>query len=206
MKDIRVIIFDCDGVMFETSDANRAYYNHILTHFNRPKLTQEQFVYAHQHTAEEVLIILFEDKAHLEAARAFRQQMSYAMFIPYMNIEPSLKPLLNWLRPCYKTAIATNRSDTMPRVLKEFGLEGLFDKVVTSLDVIRPKPDPEPLLKILEHFQIRPTQALYIGDSEVDENASKAADIPLVAYKNPALSTAAFHISDLKEIETILEQ
>ncbi|HAO22016.1 MAG TPA: beta-phosphoglucomutase, partial [Desulfobacteraceae bacterium] len=72
MKDIRVVIFDCDGVMFETSEANRAYYNHILSHFNMPKLTPEQFVYAHQHTADEVLILLFKDDAQLAAARAFR--------------------------------------------------------------------------------------------------------------------------------------
>lgn len=205
MKDIRVVIFDCDGVMFETSEANRAYYNHILSHFNMPKLTPEQFVYAHQHTADEVLILLFKDEAQLAAARAFRSQMSYGMFIPYMIIEPSLKPLLEWLKPRYKTAVATNRSDTMPRVLKEFGLEGAFDMVVTALDVKRPKPDPEPLLKITEHFGIEPDQAIYIGDSQVDETAAVKAGIPLVAYKNPALS-AAFHISDFNEIRAILEQ
>ncbi len=205
MKDIRVVIFDCDGVMFETSEANRAYYNHILSHFNMPKLTPEQFVYAHQYTADEVLILLFKDEAQLAAARAFRSQMSYGMFIPYMIIEPSLKPLLDWLKPRYKTAVATNRSDTMPRVLKEFGLEGAFDMVVTSLDVKHPKPDPEPLLKITEHFGIKPDQAIYIGDSQVDETAAVKAGIPLVAYKNPALS-AAFHISDFNEIRAILEQ
>ncbi|OQX03250.1 MAG: hypothetical protein BWK80_56065 [Desulfobacteraceae bacterium IS3] len=205
MKDIRVVIFDCDGVMFETSEANRAYYNHILSHFNMPKLTPEQFVYAHQHTADEVLILLFKDDAQLAAARAFRSQMSYGMFIPYMIIEPSLKPLLEWLKPRYKTAVATNRSDTMPRVLKEFGLEGSFDMVVTALDVKRPKPDPEPLLKITTHFGIDPDQAIYIGDSQVDETAAVKAGIPLAAYKNPALS-AAFHISDFNEIRAILEQ
>lgn len=205
MKNIRVVIFDCDGVMFETSEANRAYYNHILSHFNMPELTQEQFVYAHQHTADEVLMMLFENEDQLAAARAFRSRMSYGMFIPYMIIEPSLKPLLEWLKPRYKAAIATNRSDTMPRVLKEFGLEGRFDMVVTALDVRCPKPDPEPLLKITDHLGIKPDQAIYIGDSQVDETAAAKAGIPLVAYDNPALS-AAFHISNLNEIRAILEQ
>lgn len=205
MKTIRAIIFDCDGVMFETSEANRAYYNHILSHFNMPSLTQEQFVYAHQHTADEVLQMLFKDETQLEAARNFRRQMSYAMFIPHMIIEPFLKPLLNRLRPQYKTAVATNRSDTMGRVLKDFGLDGLFDMVVTSLDVVNPKPHPEPLLKILQSFQIKPEQALYVGDSPVDELAAKGAGVPLVAYSNPALA-AEYHISDLREIERILEQ
>lgn len=205
MKTIRAIIFDCDGVMFETSGANRAYYNHILSHFNMPMLTQEQFVYAHQHTADEVLQMLFRDEKPLEAAREFRRQMSYAMFIPHMIIEPFLKPLLNRLRPRYKTAVATNRSDTMGKVMKDFELEDLFDMVVTSLDVVNPKPHPEPLLKILESFQIEPEQALYVGDSPVDEIAAKGAGIPLVAYGNPGLA-AKHHISDLREIENILER
>lgn len=205
MNKFQTIIFDCDGVMFETKEANRAYYNHILSNFKMPFLTQEQFVYAHQHTADEVLQLLFKDEKSLESARAFRSQMSYAMFIPHMQIEPYLKPLLNHLRPRYKTAVATNRSDTMGRVLKDFELDGLFDMVVTSLDVKNPKPHPESLLKILQHFNIKAEQALYIGDSQVDEAAAKAAGIPLAAYDNPALS-AKFYISNLKDIESILEK
>ena len=63
------------------------------------------------------------------------------------RIEPGLKPLLSELRLDYKIAIATNRTDTMDSVLMEYGLEKLFDLVVTALDVKYPKPDPEPLNK-----------------------------------------------------------
>ena len=34
MNDVRVVIFDCDGVMFDSKDANTAYYNTILHHFD----------------------------------------------------------------------------------------------------------------------------------------------------------------------------
>ena len=50
MKDLKVIVFDCDGVLFDTEAANRAYYNHILKHFGKPVMTANQFAYAHQHT------------------------------------------------------------------------------------------------------------------------------------------------------------
>ena len=36
MKNIKVVAFDCDGVMFDTTKANIAYYNQILDHFDRP--------------------------------------------------------------------------------------------------------------------------------------------------------------------------
>jgi HAD superfamily hydrolase (TIGR01549 family) len=203
MKNIKVVVFDCDGVMFDTIEANTAYYNRILNHFGKPNLTPEQLVYSHMHTADEALANLFHDENTLKAAQAYRKNMSYFPFLKYMEIEPYLKPLLKKLRPQYKTAIATNRTDTMNRVLVEHGLERYFDLVVSASDVKHPKPNPDQLIKILEYFKVDSRQAIYIGDSEVDEMAAQAAGTPFAAYKNESLA-ADFHIQSLKEIEGIL--
>jgi len=203
MKDTKVVAFDCDGVMFDSVKANTAYYNHILVHFSLPVMTPEQFVYANMHTSEKVLAYLFDDPEMLDAALRHRSRMSYRPFVREMEIEPYLKPLLQALRPRYKTAIATNRTDSIGWVISDHGLEGLFDFVVSALDVRFPKPDPEPLQKILAHFQITPREAIYVGDSELDEMAANKAGIPLVAYNNSALD-AAYHIRSLKELEVML--
>ena len=42
----------------------------------------------------------------------------------------------------------------MGRLLTEFALTEYFDLVVTSFDILRPKPYPDALLKILEFFEI----------------------------------------------------
>ena len=204
MKGIKVVIFDCDGVMFDTVKANTAYYNNVLRHFGKPDMTSEQFAYSHMHTADVAMAYLFDDEKMLETAQTYRKSMSYLPFLKYMEIEPYLKPLLKRLRPKYKTAVATNRTDTMKRVLIEHKLKDYFDLVVSALDVKRPKPHPEQLFKILEHFKIKPYNAIYIGDSKLDEMAAKAAEIPLIAYKNRSIS-ADYYIDSLKEIEDILE-
>ena len=203
MKDTQVVAFDCDGVMFDSVKANTAYYNHILEHFGLPVMTAEQFVYANMHTAEKVLAYLLEEPEILDAALAYRRGLSYRPFVREMEIEPYLKPLLQAIRPRYKTAIATNRTDSIGWVISDHGLEGLFDYVVSVFDVKAPKPDPEPLQKILAHFQVTSRQAIYVGDSELDEIAADKAGIPLVAYNNPALN-AAYHIRRLKELELLL--
>ncbi|OQX08850.1 MAG: hypothetical protein BWK80_47660 [Desulfobacteraceae bacterium IS3] len=200
----KAVIFDCDGVMFDTINVNRSFYNRILAHFDKPPMTPEQLAFSHMHTVYESLANLFDDEKMLEAAHAYRKTMDYNDLIKEMIIEPHLKPLLKKLRPEYKTAIATNRTDTMGRVLSEFDLAKDFDMVVSALDVAHPKPAPDPLIKILEYFKIAPEEALYVGDSEVDEKAAKAANVPLAAYRNPALD-AAFHIVGLNEIEEILK-
>lgn len=203
MTSCRLVIFDCDGVMFDSREANEAYYNHILEHFGKPAMNSQQSGYVHTHTADQSVAHLFEGDPLLEQALAYRGQISYEPFISMMRIEPYLKGFLKYLRGFYKTAVSTNRSDTMNRVLKEYGLEEYFDLVVSSLDVRRPKPDPESLIKILNHFGCSPHDAIYIGDSKVDEVAAKAARVPLIAYKNRELS-AAYHVEHFKEIEELL--
>ncbi|PQP32943.1 hypothetical protein C6A36_01815 [Desulfobacteraceae bacterium SEEP-SAG10] len=203
MKNIKLVAFDCDGVMFDTKESNTAYYNQILGRFGRPAMTAEQFAYCHSHTADQAIAKLFDDEESFRAAQSYRKSMSYLPFLKYMEMEPYLKPLIETLRPRYKTAVATNRSDTMDRVISEHGLEGYFDLVVCASDVDHPKPHPDQLIKILEHFGIEPCDSLYVGDSELDEIAAKAAEVPFVAYKNRSLS-ADFHIQSLKQIAEIL--
>ena len=204
LKQIKVVAFDCDGVMFDTALANRYYYSHILQHFGRAALSDEQFTYVHMHTVSESMAYLFPDKATLAAAHEFRKTMDYRQYLKYLEVEPHLVGLLQKLRPAIKTAIATNRTDTMGRLLAEFNLDGYFDLVVTSSDVLRPKPHPDALLRILEYFDLAPFQTIYIGDSAVDEMAARAAAIPLVAYRNRTLSSD-YHIETLKELEEMLD-
>jgi len=203
MTNIKVVAFDCDGVLFDTAQANRFYYSHILQHFGRPALTEEQFRFVHMHTVHESLAYLLSDENTLEAAHDFRKTMDYRKYLSYLTVEPQLVALLEKLRPKIKTAIATNRTDTMEQLLAEFDLDGYFDLVVTSSDVKKPKPHPEALLKILEYFGLASHQVIYIGDSQVDELAARAAKMPLVAYRNRELA-AEYHIDSLGELEELL--
>jgi HAD superfamily hydrolase (TIGR01549 family) len=203
MKNIKAVAFDCDGVMFDTAQANRFYYSHILQHFGRPAVTDEQFTFVHMHTVGEAMAYLFPDETTLAAAYDFRKSMDYRQYLGYLTIEPHLVSLLEKLRPQIKTTIATNRTDTLDRLLAEFNLNGYFDLVVTSSDVMRPKPHPEALLKILNYFDLEPYQTIYIGDSQVDEMAARSAAMPFVAFRNRKLS-ADYHIDTLKELEELL--
>ncbi len=204
MKDIKVVVFDCDGVMFDTAHANRMYYNRLLKQFNRPAMTEAQFNYAQMHTVQESLHYLFEDKEIIAAVNQYRETMDYDEFLNYLQMEPVLPDLLARLRMNYKTAIATNRTDTMGYLLDRFDLTESFDLVVTSSDVEHPKPHPEGLLKILSAFQIGPQEAIYIGDSLVDAQAADAAAVPFVAFRNNMLN-AQYHIQSLDELDDILE-
>jgi phosphoglycolate phosphatase len=199
MKKQTAVIFDCDGVMFDSRQANINFYNHLLAHFGLPEMTEEQITFVHMHTANESVRHIFRGTPHGEAAQAYRMVLDYSPFIQDMIIEPGLKELLTLLKPDHGLAVATNRSNTIDRVLKWHGLEDYFDMVVSSLDVKSPKPHPESLNKILDFFSIPPEKAYYVGDSSVDAETAKAASVPFIAYKNRALD-AAFYVEALMEI------
>ena len=199
MKRNSAVIFDCDGVMFDSRQANINFYNHLLAHFDLQPLTEDQVAYVHMHTADESIGLIFEGSPFLEQAQKYRMEMDYTPFIMELVMEPGLKQLLRELKPRCGLGVATNRSNTIGVVLKDNGLKGFFDIVISSLDVQHPKPHPEALFKILDFFQLPPTKALYVGDSAVDEKTARAAGVPFAGYKNRALD-ASYHVDHLMDI------
>jgi HAD superfamily hydrolase (TIGR01509 family) len=200
---IRAVALDCDGVMFDTTRANRAYYNYLRGRFRRPPLTPQQVDYVQAHTVDQSIAHLFPEPKLLQKVQHFRRTVSYLPFLREMEIEPHLKPLLDRLRPRYGTAVATNRTDTLDRILQAHDLQKAFDIVVTAADVPHPKPSPDSLQRILNHFDLPPQAMIYVGDSSLDEQAARAAGVPFIAYRNRRL-TAGRHIESLAEVGAML--
>lgn len=199
MKRNSAVIFDCDGVMFDSRQANINFYNHLLERFDLPPMTEDQVAFVHMYTADESVRFIFEGSPYIEQAQKYRMEMDYTPFITELVMEAGLKELLRKLKPRYGLAVATNRSNTIGAVLESNGLKDFFDIVVSSLDVKNPKPDPEPLLKILDFFQLPPERSLYVGDSAIDYETARAADVPFVAFKNRELN-ARHHVDHLMDI------
>lgn len=197
------VIFDCDGVMFDSRQANTNFYNHLLDHFGLPPMTEAQEAFVHMHTADDSVRHIFEGSPHTEAAQDYRMHLDYSPFIRDMVMEPGLTFLLRSLKPHMGLAVATNRSNTLAAVLEVFELKDYFDIVVSSLDVTKPKPHPESIHKILGFFNIPPDQALYVGDSPVDLETAQASGVHFVAYRNPDLNTR-LHAGTMTELSKVV--
>lgn len=202
-KLIKVIIYDCDGVLIDSRRANAAFYNHILARFGLPPLSPEQLDFVQVSTSQEAIDHLFQGNPRLAEAQAYQRHLDNRPFISLLRLEPHVREVLTQLRPAYRLAIATNRGKSLPLVLEQLGLTDLFQLTVTCYQVRRPKPHPECLWKVLRHFQVKPEEALYIGDAEVDRLVAAAAGVPFVAYKNPNLQ-ASHHLQDHLELLQVL--
>jgi beta-phosphoglucomutase-like phosphatase (HAD superfamily) len=203
MAALKLVIFDCDGVMFDSRDANRIYYNHLLEKFGYPLMDREEEDYVHSHNVLDSVSFIFRNNPHeIKKVHAYRQTVDYNPFLQYMRLEPDLKEFLRFLKPKFYTAISTNRSTTMPAVMEMHDLDPFFDLVVTSLDVQQPKPHAEALLKILNHFELSANQAVYIGDSMVDREHTAEVGMRLISFKNPALP-AEYHVNSFLDIPSL---
>lgn len=204
MKDLRGVIFDCDGVLFESRRANLAFYNAILDHFGEPPVLPEERERAHLcHTAASprVLEVLLGGERAADGL-AYAARLDYRQFIPYMVPEPDLVATLDRLARFWPLAVATNRGGSVREVLRHFDLEDYFSVVVTSKDVAAPKPHPDMLLLALERMGLDAAQVLFIGDSELDQAAAKAAGIGFVAYK--AGVEGDFQVQSHRDLATLL--
>jgi len=200
MAPLKLVIFDCDGVMFDSKDANRIYYNHLLEKFGYPLMDEQEEDYVHSHNVLDSINFIFRKyPREIEEVNQYRISVDYTPFLKYMVIEPDLKEFLGILKPKFYTAISTNRSNTMPSVMKMHDLESYFDLVVTSLDVEQPKPHTEGLVKILNHFQLSASEAVYIGDSMVDREHTAGVNMRLISFKNPELP-AEYHVNRFLDI------
>jgi phosphoglycolate phosphatase len=200
---VRAVIYDCDGVLIDSRDSNAAFYNHILEKFGLPPLTPEELDLVQVSTAQQAIDHFFRGTPHLAAAQSYQQKMDNRPFLLLLRLEPHVREVLLRLRPRFHTAIATNRGKSLPQVLGHLGLGELFDLTVTCYQVTRPKPHPECLFKVLDHFRLKPLEALYVGDAPLDQEVAKAAGIPFVAYKNPGLA-AVHHLQDHLDLLRVL--
>ena len=204
VTQLKAIVFDCDGVLFDTADANRAYYDALLKHFDKPALNGEQFVKVHMFTVQEAFEYLFPEMETLDAVYAFAKKTGYHPFIQYMQEEPGLRELLIKLKAGgYIRGIATNRTNTMEDVLVDHNLTDYFEMVVTASDVPRAKPAPDELLKIMTHYDLAPHELLFIGDSQYDQIAAQRAGTWFAAFKSSTLD-AHFHATSMEDLEQLL--
>ncbi len=199
---LKTLIFDCDGVMFQSRGANKAYYNNLLEAFGYPPMNEDELEFVHVHKVADSIAHIFRNHQNtsLEEVRLFCKTTSYTPFLKYMEIEPDLIPFLETTQSRYNLAIATNRTNTMHDLLTTFSLNNYFGKVMTAANSKKTKPAPDPLLEIIAYFNCEITEAVFIGDSTIDEETAKNCGMRFISFRNKALR-ADLHINNFMELQ-----
>ncbi len=179
MIDKRLIIFDMDGTLVNSSITIANAINHvrkqlgfepmetqyILERVNDPSINPAQVFY-HTKTFE---------RDHERWFSEYYTKHHDKELVLYDGIKELLQDLKHH---GFKLAIATNayRRSTIES-LTHLGIYTFFDAIACYDDVYKGKPYPDMLLKLLNELHISKEEALFIGDGPRDEQAAKRAGI-----------------------------
>ena len=203
---ISLVIFDCDGVLFHSEEANVAFYNEVLRRAGELEVTPQAEIACHTLASVQLFQTMFEDRPEtLARVRRIAQEVDYGPFYDLMRPRQRLHETLSSLGTRYRLAMATNRGKTTTGVLDRFGLQAYFELAVGVLDVARPKPHPDMLERCLSHFGVAAEEAIYVGDQQIDAAAAGAAGLGFVAMGN-AVADARHRVFELGELPALIER
>ena len=187
MKQVKMVIYDCDGVIFDSEKANLEYYSYIFKKFNLPQISSQNIEHMrvlHTYSNDEVFKYFVKDKKLQKDIIIFSKTVDYSIFYKYMKLEKDFFKCCEILKKKnLKIGVATNRSISFAGIMQFFHLNKFLDDYVTTLDVKRPKPYPDMLNLILEKNNLKPFEAIFVGDSLIDYKAATLSGIKFIGYK-----------------------
>lgn len=206
MKKIKGVIFDMDGLMFDTEKLSSSCWVRVGRENGIP-ITEEIIDGTRGLDRRKTKLLLEEKFGEGFDFQAFsdksREYMDEEINAKGMPIKKGLLELLEYLgEKGYRCAVAS--STERPRVefyLKTAGIEDMFYTVVCGNEVSRGKPNPDIFLKAAEKLQLEPDRCIVLEDSKYGIEAAYRAGIPAVMIPDmimPEAETEAM-LFDMKE-------
>lgn len=183
---ITAVIFDCDGTIVDSRHLIIPFYNWLFAEVGLDPIdeTDPRAVSVCLGLPDEEVFAFFAPDPG-DQRRIFDRlsELDPADFVGELRLEPHALEVLGELRGEYRLAIATNRGHDMTTIVRHFGFDDYVDTVVTARDVTNPKPSPDMLLLAAERMGVPPGEALYVGDTDVDGQAARAAGMEFLYYR-----------------------
>lgn len=184
--------FDLDGTLVETAPEIADAVNDTLRYFDWPIVTQQQVNDWIGHGTKELLIMAMASvtKSSVEAVRVSDDlKQALPIFDRYYqercgtrsHLYPHVKEVLMRLRQQgSKLAVVTNKEGRYTDiVLRVHGLTDLFDIVISGDSFPVKKPNPTSVQNCLARWNVLPQQALFVGDSSIDAQTARNANVPV---------------------------
>jgi phosphoglycolate phosphatase len=203
---IELVVFDADGVLFDSFHSNIAYYNAIFAQVGEPPLNDEEEI----DSISMATALLFDRRARGNAALIERMnqvsaELEFAPFFELLKPPFDLRPFMIELKKRYKLGLATNRSATVPALVRHLRLADTFDAIASARDEnVRPKPAPDILELCMRRANAVGDRSVYVGDSQIDQAAAAAASMHFIGVGTRL--EALRRIADLSELPARMDQ
>lgn len=199
MNKIKAVLFDMDGVIFDTEREYLKEWEVIFKKYGY-KMKKEIYISVMGRGRKKVKEIFKEkfgkdlpiDKMYIEKDKMLKEAVENNK----VPLKEGALELLEFLKENgYKIALATSAKRERVKIqVRHAKIENIFDAIVCSEDITNSKPDPEIFLKAAEKVCVNPENCIVIEDSEAGIKAAFNAKM------------MGFHVEDLKKAdESILK-
>ncbi len=180
----KLIIFDLDGTLLDTIDDLRFAVNHALTTFAYPTRTKEEVLSfvgnGYIPLLEKALPKSICEEQFDEFTKCFKDYYAehcHDNTKPYDGIMALLKRLKE---NGYMLAVLSNKGDAQVKSLVKRYFGDAFDLALGERVGIRKKPYPDSIEETLKTLGFKREEAVYVGDSEVDVQTAKNAQMDCI--------------------------
>lgn len=173
----KMILFDLDGTILNTIEDLHHACNFALTQYGLPSITVEQTKQYLGHGIRQLLLFASQNDDRIEDILKCFKTYYAKHFNVFTKTYPNIEEVLTY---CQKKrlilGVYTNKVEDIarPLVLAHFTQ---FDFIFGEIDGRKRKPDPTFLDCLIRKYQVQKSEVLYIGDSEVDFELAKNAQI-----------------------------
>ena len=185
-KDIKGILFDMDGVVIDSEKLYSQSETQLLSKYG-VKFDDSDWLLIKGCTEKQFYDFVY-DKFQLEIPRDILMQEGkqflkdiFTKELQYMAGFNDVYPLL---KNKYNIALVTSTGpELVNHVDSLLSVVSKFDLLITSADVAKHKPNPEPYLMAMNRLQLKPYECIVIEDSIQGIKAGKAAGCYVIALE-----------------------
>ena len=182
---VAAVIFDLDGTLIDSIDIYFSIVEKALERLNLPGVSRGRILAAAESEDFKWELVLPPDvlnrKAELiDEAWAVIDEIAPQMFADNLDIIQGAGRIVeklssNGLKIGLVTSTQRRYLETKMQPLKNVGVDTLFEVIITSDDVEKRKPAPDPLISCAQQLNLKPGRCVYVGDTTTDIKAGKAA-------------------------------
>ncbi len=195
---IKAVLFDLDGVLVDSIEAWFKLFNKTLKHFSKKEMTMKEF-----------LDKVWGGPIERDAQKFFGKSVddikkfyfdNFNDFKKDLKLFPHAKEILEKLRGRgLKVGLVTNTPKKQAyKLLGYLKLKKYFNTIVAGDEVENGKPAPDIILEACKRLEVKPKDAVIVGDTPMDILSCKNANCTSIGFKTDGDE----RIEDLNELES----
>lgn len=181
----KAVLYDMDGTVLDTLGDLVSAVNYTLEHFDMPLRSAEE-IRSFLGNGAKNLITCSAPKG--TSPEKIEEMLEF--YLPHYNSHcqiltapyEGIVELMRELRALgVKQAVISNKQDSAVKPLAAHYFPGLLESALGESETVKKKPNPDAVLAALKELGVDKSDAVYVGDSEVDVQTAINADMDCAA-------------------------